>query len=227
MSATLEMHGDVAVITMDDGKRNAINPTMVNSINASLDEAESKAKCVVLTGRAGTFSAGFDLKFFLSQNPDDIAALVLSGGDLVMRLMRYPMPVVAASTGHGIAMGTFLLLACDFRYGIPGEFAYGANETQNNMVIPMYAIELIKERVPQNYRVIVAAEGRLLTPDVAVQYGILDELVGADALQSRVMANADALSKTNTYAFTQNRLLVRKAALDALDVSMSVPLKIS
>lgn len=225
MPATLEMQGDVAVIKMDDGKRNAINPTMVEGLLAALDEAEAKAKCVVLTGREGTFSAGFDLKFFASQPPEAVAALVNSGGTLAERLVRFPTPVIAASTGHGIAMGTFVLLSCDFRYGVSGEFFYGANETQNNMVIPAYAINLILERVPVQYRAMMAAEGRLFTPDLAVKCSVLDQVVEPSDLEATVMAHAEQLSKTNTYAFTQNRLLVRQGLLDALKSSQGAPLQ--
>ena len=59
MSASVEFIGDVAVIRMDDGKANVINQAMVASLHAALDEAESKAKAIVLAGREGRFSGGF------------------------------------------------------------------------------------------------------------------------------------------------------------------------
>ena len=60
MSATIEINGDVAVITMNDGKANAINPLMLASLNAALDQAEKQARAVVIVGREQRFSAGFD-----------------------------------------------------------------------------------------------------------------------------------------------------------------------
>ena len=53
MEVTTEIHGDVAVITMDDGKKNAIDPNAIADLNAALDDAESAAKAVVLAGRPG------------------------------------------------------------------------------------------------------------------------------------------------------------------------------
>ena len=54
-------NGDVALITMDDAKKNAITPEALTGLNAAPDEAESDAKAVVLAGRPGSFCAGFDI----------------------------------------------------------------------------------------------------------------------------------------------------------------------
>ena len=113
MSATIRIENQIAVITMDDGKANAINPTMLASLNAALDQAEKEAKVVIITGRPERFSAGFDLKLMGASTPEDVTKLVKGGGALALRLFTFPMPVIAACTGHGIAMGCFILLSCD------------------------------------------------------------------------------------------------------------------
>ena len=59
MSATLTIENEIAVITMDDGKANAINPAMLDALNAALDEAEKSAKAIVITGRPDRFSGGW------------------------------------------------------------------------------------------------------------------------------------------------------------------------
>lgn len=51
--------------SLEDGKRNVVGPAFVVAMNDCLDRADAdKAKAIVLEGRAGTFSAGFDLKEF-------------------------------------------------------------------------------------------------------------------------------------------------------------------
>ena len=52
--------GEVAVITMDDGKANAVSHSYIDNLNDGLDLAEGEAKALVLQGRSGVFSAGFD-----------------------------------------------------------------------------------------------------------------------------------------------------------------------
>ena len=53
--------GPLAIITMDDGKANVLSPTMQAELHAALDRAETDTSVVVLRGREGVFSGGFDL----------------------------------------------------------------------------------------------------------------------------------------------------------------------
>ena len=48
-----ELRGDVAVITMDDGKVNAISHQTIAALHAGLDRAEGEARAVLLMGRPG------------------------------------------------------------------------------------------------------------------------------------------------------------------------------
>lgn len=60
--ANYEQQEDLAIITMDDGKANAMGPDMIAAVNSALDRAEQDAKVVIITGRPGVLSGGFDLK---------------------------------------------------------------------------------------------------------------------------------------------------------------------
>jgi enoyl-CoA hydratase len=210
MTATLKIENDIALIIMDDGKANAINPTMVASLNAALDTAEKEAKAVVLMGRPDRFSGGFDLKMMMGASPDEVRTLVMSGGALALRLFTLPMPVIAACTGHGIAMGCFLLLASDKRYGIPGPYKIGANETQINMVLPVFALELCKARLNPQYMTESVINGTLFDPEEAVKAGYLDKVVPADQLLAEAMAEAARLGALPSGAFAGNKRLLRK-----------------
>ena len=89
-----------------------------------------------------------------------IHEMTLNGFRLLSRILSFPRPVIAACTGHAIALGTFLLCCCDFRIGAKGDFMVGANEMRTNMVIPVPILELIRFRVSQRhkYRAILGAE---------------------------------------------------------------------
>jgi enoyl-CoA hydratase len=68
----------VATIVMDDGKVNALSPAMLAALNAALDQATSDGAVVILTGRTGIFSGGFDLSTLRGGGPE--AALLLNRG---------------------------------------------------------------------------------------------------------------------------------------------------
>src|SRR5829696_8970992 len=100
----------VATLTMDDGKVNALSPAMLVAVNGALDRAADDEAVVVLTGREGMFSAGFHLPTLRAGGPDAIG-MIRGGFALAARLLSFPRPVVIASTGHAVAMASFLLLS--------------------------------------------------------------------------------------------------------------------
>lgn len=57
---SLESSGEVAVVRLDDGKANAISPAVLSALDSALDQAEEAEQAVLLLGRPGRFSAGFD-----------------------------------------------------------------------------------------------------------------------------------------------------------------------
>ena len=120
----------VAVLTFDDGKANAYSHDALAAIGEGLDRAEQEATAVLLAGRPGKFSAGFDLSV-MTAGDEPMRALVSAGAQLALRVFTFPMPVVAACTGHGLAMGAIMLLVCDARVGADGPFKIGLNEVAN------------------------------------------------------------------------------------------------
>jgi enoyl-CoA hydratase len=218
--ATIEINDEIAIITMDDGKANAINPPMLEALNACLDQAEKDAKVVIITGREGRFSGGFDLKLMMSLPGDQVKALVDGGGKLAHRLYSFPMPVIAACNGHGVAMGCFILLSCDVRIGTAGAFKIGANETQINMVLPIFASELVKARVADDFKTRSMVFGELFDPETAAKAGYLDRVVDADALLKTAKATAEAIKPLSGSSLTGNKLLLRETTLATIQASL-------
>lgn len=218
--ATIKIENEIAIITMDDGKANAINPPMLEALHACLDEAESEAKALIITGREGRFSGGFDLKLMMSLPGEEVKALVDGGGKLALRLYSFPMPVIAACTGHGVAMGCFILLSCDIRIGIAGAFKIGANETAINMVLPTFASELVKARVADDYKTRSMIFAELFDPETCVKAGYLDRVVEADQLLPTALGYAEGLKGLTGSSLTGNKLLLRQETIATIEASL-------
>ena len=107
--ATLTHEGDVSIITLDDGKANVFSSNMSNTINALLDEVPDDKGSLLITGKPGLFSAGFDLKTIQGGDPKAAIEMTTAGFKLLSRIYSFPRPVIAASSGHAIALGAFLL----------------------------------------------------------------------------------------------------------------------
>jgi enoyl-CoA hydratase len=149
----------VATITLDDGKVNVLSPDMLRAIHRALDRAEADGAVVLLRGRPGRFSGGFDLPLLQSGAPEGIA-MVRDGFVLAERLLALPLPVVTACTGHAVAMGLFLLLCGDQIVGIEGDYKLIANEVAIGLTLPFAAIEIVRHRLTPAaaHRAIVLSE---------------------------------------------------------------------
>ena len=220
MSATVEITNDIALIRMDDGKANAINFEMVAALNAALDTAESKAKAIVLTGRDGRFSGGFDLNAFASLGADGVYKLLDAGAELLLRLYGGPLPVVAACTGHAIAMGVFILHACDTRIGTSGDYKIGANEAITGMNLPIFAMELARDRLNPSHLTRAMIQGYIYNPQGALEAGYLDMLAPADEVEAKALAVASQIAQLPAPAYAWNKRAIRKTTLDRIKASL-------
>lgn len=220
MPVSIELRGAVALIRMDDGKANAINFEMIAALNDAVDQAEAGAKAIVLAGREGRFSGGFDLKAFASLGPDGVYKLLDAGAELLVRLYGHPLPVVAACTGHAIAMGTFILHACDTRIGAAGDFKIGANETINGMNLPIFALELSRDRLNPVHLTRALAQAFIYNPQGAVEAGYLDMTTPPDAVVDQAVTIADQLGALPGAAYAYNKIAIRKATLDRIRASI-------
>jgi enoyl-CoA hydratase len=204
---------------MDDGKVNVLSLPMLNEINRALDLALEDQAVVVLTGREGVFSAGFDLPVLRTGGPDAFKML-RAGFDLAERVLSFPRPVVIGCTGHAVAMGVFLLLSGDFRVGAAGPFKITANEVAIGLTMPRAAVEICRQRLaPVHFhRVTVLAEP--FSPESAVEAGLVDRLVDASQLGDVVHRVAVELTALDMDAHQATKLRARGPALDAIHASM-------
>jgi enoyl-CoA hydratase len=214
-AVTYALTDGVAIITMDDGKANAMSLAVQQGIHAALDQAEKDGAPVVLTGRAGILSAGFDLKTLAAGGQGAIE--MLNGGiELAIRLLSFPNPVVIACPGHAIAMGVFVLLSADYRIGIKGNYRYTANEVAIGMTMPFSTIEILRQRVTPAAltRSVLLAE--VFTPDNAVETGFLDLVVEEAELMPVAIAFAKSTSALNAGAHTASKKRLRADVLAAI-----------
>ena len=196
-------------ITLDDGKANAVSFQMADELDAALDEAMASGKVVVLAGRPGKFSAGFDLNVMAGQD-EGAQRLLRRGADIAGRLLKSERPVITAVTGHALAMGALMCLSADYRIGARGNFKLGLNEVAIGMTLPWFGIELAQERVVEAHRHQVVTLARIYDPDAAVEAGILDRCCDPDDLMDEACKTADMFSKLDMKSFAGTKARLRE-----------------
>lgn len=213
-----------AIIAINNGKVNAISHEVIDELNEAFNQAENEQKVVILTGKEGILSAGYDLKT-MTASADSAKALVTKGSQLVYRMLSFPLPIIGACNGHAIAKGAFLLLGCDYRIGVEGEFKIGLNEVQIGMTMHHAGIEIARARLAPVYldRSVINAE--LYKPQDAIAAGFLDLVVPTEHLEATATKVAGLFSQLKMRAHAKTKLKVRKQILVDLKEAIALDSK--
>jgi enoyl-CoA hydratase len=208
-----KLQDNVAVVTMDDGKANALSYEMIDQLMAALRRAEGEASAMVLAGRDGRFCAGFDLRVMMS-GFDQAVALLTRGGELLLALYGAQVPLVIACTGHALAGGALVVLTGDLRIGAVGAFKLGLNEVAIGLPVPVLAMELARDRLTAAELPRATLMGHIYDPATALAAGWLDEVLPAGEVVARATAEAARLGALSKTAFRQTKQRLRGQTIE-------------
>ena len=212
----VDIQDDIATLTMDDGKANALSLAMSTAINAGLDRAEKEAKAIILKGRPGVLCGGFDLKVIRGDDEAAKAGMRNAGMVLLKRLYLSPLPLIIACTGHSVAAGGLLLLTGDMRIGLKGEFKIGLNEVAIGLALPVAGIELARDRLVPDALTSAVVLSKLYNPEESATVGYLDKAVTADTFAAAIEAAARDLLELDPVAFAETKRRMRQPIIDRM-----------
>jgi enoyl-CoA hydratase len=179
----LEWREGLAVVHLTCGKANALNPRAVAAIERALDEARAgDARGLVLTGYDRFFSAGLDLVALFGLERGAMDEFMTRFDAVMLRVFAYPRPVVAAVSGHAVAGGGILALACDARVMGAAAGRFGLNEIRLGVPFPASALEIVRYAVAARSVEEVLYGGELFDPGSALERGLVTEVVDGDVL---------------------------------------------
>lgn len=191
----VEESDGVAVITINRPRaRNAVNGAVARGIADALDalDARTEISAYVLTGAGGTFSAGMDLKGFLSGDLPVVPGRGFGG------LTEAPpkKPLVAAVEGYALAGGFELALACDLIVAST-ESKFGLPEPKRGLVAGAGGVMRLPRRIPYHVAMEIALTGDHYPASRLYELGLVNRvtepgkaLEGALELARKVAANA-------------------------------------
>jgi enoyl-CoA hydratase/carnithine racemase len=215
---TIKIHSADGVLTLSfdrPEKKNAITRAMYQSLAEGLKTGgdDSSIRVIVITGEAGTFTAGNDVEDFLKYPPQPGDSQVTQ---FMTELHHAQKPVIAAVSGMAIGIGTTLLMHCDL--------VYAADNTRFAMpftqlgLCPEFASSYLFPRLAGYQR---AAEklllGEAFTAEEALQMGLVSKVVPADSLQTFVAAQAAKLAMLPSESLRITKQLMKKDLASGVD----------
>ena len=214
MAVTTVIEEGIAIVTMDDGAANALDPQRFDELHAAFDEAGDDVDGFVITGRPGITTAGLDLKFMQAAGRDGVADLLVRFGTTLMRIWTEPRPTVLAATGHTVAAGTMLAMACDHAIAARGDFVWGLTETQINFAMPQFGLTLARANMRADMVDDLLLPGAKVDPARAVEVGYADELAEPGEVMDRARAHVAALVALPSRAYADTKARLRGPAAD-------------
>ncbi|MBA3809785.1 MAG: enoyl-CoA hydratase/isomerase family protein [Solirubrobacterales bacterium] len=114
--------GVVRLTISNPAKRNALDHPILDAISATLAElrTQASARCVLITGAHGMFSAGYDIGEIPDEEFEERAERLVAHPftQAIDALQDFPLPTLAVLPGHTIGGGLELALSCDLRVAL-------------------------------------------------------------------------------------------------------------
>lgn len=180
----IELKHHYALVTLDRGRANPINLDMLDELHICFNEItdDPEVKGVILTGKEDYFSVGVDVMEVFDYDHDMTEKFWSSLIQIMVKLAKFPKPLIAAISGHAPAGGCVLAIPADYRLMVAGDYTIGLNEIPLGIIVPenffhMYAFWIEKHKAYQ-----YLLEGKLLSVDEALKCGLVDQKCSSDEL---------------------------------------------
>lgn len=216
----------LAIVGLNHGKANTINAEMIQELYDLVQNIEKDENIggLIITGKENFFSAGLDLVEVFEYNEEKSRTFWIDFLALQALLVAFKKPMVAAVSGHSPAGGCVLAICCDYRIMAEGKYIIGLNEIPVGIIVPdsifhLYAYWLGSRRAYQ-----FLMEGRLLTVEEALQYGLVDEIAKPQSVISTAERKIRTYLQHNPVTWCQSKLNFRKELIAKVSADQTATL---
>ncbi|MFB6352668.1 MAG: enoyl-CoA hydratase/isomerase family protein [Halobacteriales archaeon] len=215
----LDVEDGVATVTLNrPEKRNALSDEVSVALETTLREvAEGGARCLVITGAGGAFSAGGDVDRMRRRVEEDrpvdeaIRNVEQRTAGVVGQVYRFPVPTVAKIDGPAVGAGAGLALACDLQLASE-DARMGFVFRHVGLSCDAGTSYLLPRLVGANKAKELLLTGEILDAERAAELGLLNHVYPADAFDDRVADLVATIADGPTVALRHAMRLVDAAA---------------
>ncbi|MGZ3402936.1 MAG: enoyl-CoA hydratase [Phenylobacterium sp.] len=190
---------------------NALNSQLLTELSAALDaaEADSDARCLVITGSERAFAAGADIK---EMSDKSYAQMFVADffGPAARRIEACRKPIIAAVAGYALGGGCELAMLCDFI--IAAENAkFGQPEINLGVMPGIGGTQRLPRAVGKAKAMDMALTARMMDAAEAERSGLVSRVVAPDKLMDEALAAAGKIAAQSPLAVAMNKELVNAA----------------
>jgi enoyl-CoA hydratase/carnithine racemase len=194
-----EPAGGVVRLTISNpAKRNALDHPILDAISATLaelGEEGSGARCVIVTGAHGMFSAGYDIGEIPDEEFEERAEQLVAHPftEAIEALEAFPLPTLAVLPGHTIGGGLELALSCDMRVAIDG-IKLGMPPAKLGLVYSHTGLRRFIDAIGVTRTRELFLLGRYIDAPTALAWGLVNRVAEPTALEATALDIAAELA---------------------------------
>lgn len=206
-------NGAVAEIAFNrPEKKNSLRPEDLALLSRHLDSAvASGARCLIVRGEGGSFSAGRDIAGADPATDDNEGVLKRVINPVVRRLRELPLPTIAAVEGPCLGIGFGLAFACDIVLAAD-DAVLGSPFRNIGCILDCGGHYVMAQRIGAHRAFELIYTGRLISGREAAGLGLVNRSVGAADLLGEARRMAAQIADGPTEAFRISKRLLLKAA---------------
>lgn len=222
----IEQYAAVALVRLNNGVTNAVNPLLIADLDKALDEVRQLgSKALLLAGGPKFFSIGLDLPGLLQLDRNDMAQFWYDFDTFIGRLYALPMPTLCAYQGHATAAGSIFASACDFRLAAAGRPLFGFNELVIGLSVPLLPQLMLVQIIGSQKAAELMFSGRFVKPDEALALGIVDAVYAPEELEARALEKLNALAALPALGFQATKYYKTKFVLEQFEANRDMAAK--
>jgi enoyl-CoA hydratase len=207
-SILVERDGEIVVVTLNRPQvRNAVDAATASAMAQAFEDfdRDDSLSVAVLTGRGGTFCAGFDLRE-IAQGGRQLSRQE-TRGPIGPTWMFLGKPVLAAVEGHAVAGGMELALWCDLRIAARDAVFGVYNRRFGVPLIDMGTVRLPR-LIGQSHALDLILTGRAVSGEEALRMGVANRLVDPGGALDAAVQLAHTLAKFPQRGLRNDRMSV-------------------
>ncbi|HEY1522088.1 MAG TPA: crotonase/enoyl-CoA hydratase family protein [Solirubrobacteraceae bacterium] len=204
-----EVRGRVLVITINrPDQRNAVNAAVAEGMAAALDQldAETELSLGVLTGAGKGFSAGMDLKAFVTGERPYAGDRGFAG----ITQRAADKPLIAAIEGFAVAGGLEVALSCDLIVAARGA-RLGIPEVKRSLVAAGGALLRLPRVLPRTVAMELALTGEPIDAERAYELGLVSRLADPGEALSVALELAETIAANGPLALAATKRIMTEA----------------
>lgn len=205
MTIKTEAGDSRTAIRIANGTTNTLTTSVINALSDAVHAASQRGDGIMLCGGEKFFSNGVDLRWALARTTAEMREMFLSLGQLILRLMEAPVPVVGAVRGHAIGGAAAMFFACDYRYAATGRVLIGKPEILLGVPNPYYGDQILRFVAGDFIASDLIYSGRLVTGEEGTQLNLVHGVAPRDDVEMLADERLTTLLELAPEAFAESK----------------------